>query len=727
MPNSEIFRTSDQDLPQPSEYAQKKYENPIEFKKLEALFKEFKILVEPKKIGQMSQGYAELHEIFHPRFIEPIIRNVFANAHTHDNIGFFFLNFTARGWKAAEEIFGLERSKSYLTEKLRTDLFGYSHHQWHNLAEVLGDNSPQHDLVWRTVTEKTYPRAWIEGIESIKEKRAWMNDEEFQAVLVGDRIRKILIKDKRNLHWPLGHGQLVTTQYFAEERIVDHEEWQEWKIFLGPYWMDFLQANPSPRILEKIQCWSLETIAAVVPNFQKRFAQSFVSHPEAVDLLIAFTRTLGLHNLKTLEIILDELFGEQRGQILSQIDLITLFRFFSWTKSDQNKKVWINIKEHFGLTYIEELLQEKEPFFKRLGLLRPNDEDESDKNEIRNLSVPQFSRIVVAALEHERQFKDLMHQDEYLQQIKQKRPELVPFLCLRYATRRDNQLSQEVALKSAKSLAQKIEQTLNKQQSAESLLPAVGVEIEVMSDTEIQRTNVPKYIYSAIFGIPWVIDEKWEFSPPPQTGSVTNRLVSDLILQGLIDQESLFDNHYSLHINVGIPEAINPDRYRLSVLSYALMSTYTNRRRLELGAFGRSLVVHHEAQPIREGAHQKQVSGKTKQFSGRVELRAHAVDRESLYKVVFATESLAAALWAFEKKPSDRNDKEVKLAQIWQDLQKKIEYILEQKGLTIDTLDDLRIKDQKEMARQLFRARAEIKKEIKLASIKIRRVIGGLE
>lgn len=616
-------------------------------------------------IEKWLSGYGALREIFgvkdanrilneslFPEEITPLGHSIHAELY----------NFSKEGWGGALAFFGKARAQEAINQWGRLELFAFTEKQWGALAEALGDTAP-HDLTW-DIALKDHPRAWIGGTDLIRERKQFMDAEEFRITVNSPALRGLLVHDGRRPDWPLFLGNEKGVRGLEpdlrENPVIDQEKWRKWKDILGAHWLDLLKCDIRPEMLESHDPEALRAIAKQIPDFFARL----VREPNAVNLLDTLLNSKR-SGRKTG--FLDKLNPAQRAALLGQTLSNTLELLYWYEYQVETSGLWWRaIRRACSSKYLEKLLQEQPPFTRGLGV---------------GFFFPEAQeRINLEKYFHERETIDnTLAQDSFLAKYRLEHPAVTPYLRLRFAYAREQHMTEEVAIRTCRDLARAMD-SAGPESFDPELIPSIGLEIEIMEKTPMKSRPPPEYLRTSIFGIPQGFDEQWEFSMEPLNIAAQARAISEMIRQGWIDKEYARGAHYSLHVNVGIPEGLAPNEQAVGPLVYALVSAYGEKTRLQGGEYGTLFDLDYPREG-EQSALVKEVGGA--RFGGRLEIRAFSVEAETIYRLLYDTAALSGALFASLRHPP-RDKRDSKLAEIWDTFKKEVETLFAQNNLQTD-------------------------------------------
>ncbi len=261
---------------------------------------------------------------------------------------------------------------------------------------------------------------------------------------------------------------------------------------------------------------------------------------------------------------------------------------------------------------------------------------------------------------------------------------------------------------------------LTKEDKAEYLtgkIPSIGLEVEVMDETPIQKRGQLDFLKTAFFGIQPGGDEQWEFSTSPTSPGIQARYISELIAGDFFERDLLEHGQYSMHVNLGIPDSFTLTDEKASYFAQVMIAAYGDKERIESGNYGTPFFIqmfNAEPDPSAHKVSRSEVHGV--HYHGRLELRAFSVEHDTIYRLIHDVPILASAWYASEKQNLDETDRMLK--EIWNSLNERIQVILSKNHIEFakePSVSDLEI--------PLF-LQEEIKPLVRESARKIRQVLG---
>ncbi len=277
----------------------------------------------------------------------------------------------------------------------------------------------------------------------------------------------------------------------------------------------------------------------------------------------------------------------------------------------------------------------------------------------------------------------------------------------------DSQLSEEERNTMNHRTLEKYKQyiVLEKKAEEDPLLPTIGVEIEVPSDFPVDE----KYFSATEYlDIPNGYDQAWEFACKfSYSASTQNFLVHELIRGGFIETEEQQERKkirgsgdFSLHVNLGLPleltaylnnpknitkdQAYNEYGERADRLVNALTYGFSSQERLNnrKTKIRMNLTNYAEKSKKRSSATAEE---QPEQWS-RLEIRSLELRDLTFYRMLKEAQLLAAALFSRSLEVGGKEETGLsrawKLSKAWNDFESKVDEILSQHNLKLDSLDD---------------------------------------
>ncbi|OHA11617.1 MAG: hypothetical protein A3H69_04140 [Candidatus Sungbacteria bacterium RIFCSPLOWO2_02_FULL_47_9] len=577
---------------------------------------------------------------------------------------FLFKNFSREGWESVKEIFGEERAKKELFGYGMKDVFAFSKRGWHELIEALGESEP-YDSLWDSVIYAPCVREWIQSANLIKERKAFMTEEEFKAVYAARSAASVLVHDGRKSGWLRTEPDAKPD--LEKYPVITETKWNDWRNFWGKDWISFLKFEPDSEILERMTPQTFETLFGKIPSWKERL----ITDPSASDIVRHLSDWGVEGDVQEFASAFESL-GEAETDFFKERTMREIIHYVSWHSHWYGKDVMRAMKEVSSPEYAKKTFKETVPFFDSGG----------------DFTRAQYPRTGVSEErvyeEYKKTFRlrekidGVLDGDGEVAKAVKEFPEFLPWLRMRYADALDRKLSPEFALKDTKAFLEKLEASASGGFD-ERVVPSVGVEIEVMTKNLFQKRRLEEYVRTALFGVEESgSDQEWEFALEPTSAGVHARFIAELIKEGWIDKKYLGDNNYSLHVNIGIPEGLEPDPRSVAVMTLALVAAYTNPKRIESGEYGNFFTIQDREAVEFDRAQRYEVGGQ--QYSGRVELRALALDRRNMFRTLYDSAMLSAALYAGSRKePRDVRDKD--LATLWIGFQADMEQAFKTNGI----------------------------------------------
>jgi hypothetical protein len=360
------------------------------------------------------------------------------------------------------------------------------------------------------------------------------------------------------------------------------------------------------------------------------------------------------------------LLTEKQRKIIAKNGLRTLFDFL-WIASGQKTQFLLQgILQGCGEHYLTLLFQEN-PLFLR--------DQERDPSDILAADLAPF----YAELYKKRQFIDgefSKHPDITL--FLQQHPSAAPFLRLRFQRALDEEQSVNESLGATLELVKKMSKETGVSLDPQ-YAPSIGIETEINFGTPMPRDK-KDYFLTAVFGIPDSYDEQWEFAIPPSDSRMQARFIQELIRGNWLDSENLQGNEYTMHLNIGIPEDVELSAQDAGFLSYALVATYADEKRLLEGEYDIFFKLKIDGRHSADGDTVDTID--STHYKGRLEVRALSLMEKTLYRTIFDSSLLAAACFAHTKE--ERDEKEEALAELWSDFQTSVMPLFKKIGLNTD-------------------------------------------
>lgn len=277
----------------------------------------------------------------------------------------------------------------------------------------------------------------------------------------------------------------------------------------------------------------------------------------------------------------------------------------------------------------------------------------------------------------------------------------------------DPQLSEEESNTMNHRTLEKYKQyiVLEKKAEEDPLLPTIGVEIEVPYDFPVDEKYFSATEY---FDIPNGYDEAWEFACKySYSASTQNLLVHELIRGGFIETEEQQERKkirgsgdFSLHVNLGLPLELtaylnNPKNItkdqankeygdRADRLVNALTYGFSSQKRLDKRKTKTRMKLTNDAEKSKKRS--SATAEEQREQWSRLEIRSLELRDLTFYRMLKEAQLLAAALFSRSLEVGGKEETGLsrawKLSKAWNDFESKVDEILSQHNLKLDSLDD---------------------------------------
>ena len=624
----------------------------------------------------------------------------------------FFKAFTPEGLEAARKIFGYERPTTTLTTDLKTELFEFSESELMDLIDALGDETP-YDKTWELL-QLGWPLKFVRNAHLIKERKGYFTQEEFDVLLQQSDVANILVNDGRRPDWCYfvddTTGVVGLEVNLKDHPVISSERIEEWREVAGGSFIDLLRNDPPSDLFEKFAPSDLEGILQHIPDLFERLSKD----AQALDEFTYFFQTAPKEVAENLDAFLEMLTPKQKRLFLER-PIKDISRMLNWIDEPRGRLVWETLLDSCSPLYVDEVLQDPvwlpDHIWNSWQIIRNRHTVDSLQERFREEFA--LREEVDRALNQEYDIKTFM--EEY--------PQAKPYLRLVYARQKEQKFSPEICMASARELKEKMDGAM-KERFDPSLVPTVGVEIEIMEGTKMKRPLID-YTRTAVFGVSQRLDEQIEFSIDPATAPMQARMLREFINGDWIQEERMEDGQYSMHVNVGIPEGVpklnDIAKSELAALCNALTIAYGNHTRIMGGEFGSFTDIHEadeegEVDRLDSGL-KSAVSGQ--RYRGRIELRSFSAESDTFFRLLYDTTTMFAAFFAdMREPPKDKENYELTI--IWNEFITEVDEIFEKHDFTDLDYSEDKIQGSVD---HFFKGREDMKKLIRKTSVKIRRVV----